>query len=92
MSSLLTGAAIALRLVELDQPVGQGLARHHLQLRIERGAHRQAALVELLLAVALVDLAAHFLGEIFGGEDVRAGRRGGDVERLLLAPSRRRPA
>ena len=51
MSILLTGAAPALRLVVIDEAVGHGLARHHLHLRIERGAHRQAALVELLLAV-----------------------------------------
>ena len=76
--------AIALRLVEIDEPVDHGLARQHLHLRIERGAHRQAALVELLLAVIVVDVAPHLLGEIFGGEDVRAGRPHGDVERLLL--------
>ena len=69
---MLHRAAIALRLVVPDQAVGQRLARQHLQLRIERGADRQAALVQLLLAVALVDFAAHFLGEIFAGEDMRA--------------------
>ena len=80
--------ALALLLVELDEAVDQRLARHHLQLGIERGAHREAALVELLLAVVLVDVAADLLGEIVGGEDVGAGRPRRDVERLLLAPSR----
>ena len=51
MSILVTGAAIALALVEIDEAVGQRLVRDHLHLRIERGAHRQAALVEPLLAV-----------------------------------------
>ncbi len=60
------------------------LARHHLQLGIERGAHRQPALVELGLAVFLIDLAPHLLGEIFGREDVRAGRARRNRERLLL--------
>ena len=57
--------------VELDQAVHQRLARHDLQLRIERGADRQAALVELLLAEHLGELAADLLGEIVGGEEVR---------------------
>ena len=60
----------------------------HLHLRIERGAHRQAALVELLLAVIVEDVAADFFGEIFGGENMRAGRAHGDVERLLSWPDR----
>ena len=76
-------AAIAGRLVELDEPGGHGLARHHLQLRIERGAHRQAAFIELLLAVALEDVAADFLGEIFAGEDVRGVAAAGDGQRIL---------
>ena len=67
-------AAPALRLVVVHEAVDQRLARHHLHLRIERRAHRQAAFIELLLAISLEDLAAHFLGEIFRGEDVRAGR------------------
>ena len=83
-SILATGPRQPCALVELDQPVDQRLARQHLQLGIERGAHRKAALVERLLAVLLVDLAADLFGEIFGGEDVRAGRARGDVERLLL--------
>ena len=50
MSSLPTGAAITLLLVEMHEAVDQHLARQHLHLGVERGAHRQAALVELLLA------------------------------------------
>ena len=42
------------------------------------------ALVELLLTVIVVEIAPHFLGEIFGGEDMRAGRPHRDVERRLL--------
>ena len=76
--------APALRLVEMHQAFGQRLARQHLQLGVERGAHRQAAFVELLLAVAVVELAPHFLGEIFGGEGVRAGRLLRHAERRAL--------
>ena len=78
-------AAPAVRLVVADQAVDQRLAGHRLQLRIERGADRQAALVELLLAVAVGDLAAHLLGEdsptamVFGESDARI-----DAERLAL--------
>ena len=46
--------APAVRLVVLHQSVGQRLARQHLQLGVERGAHRQPAFVELLFAVALI--------------------------------------
>ena len=81
---LVGGAAIALLLVEAHEAVDQHLARQHLHLGIERGAHREAALVELLLGVLVLDVAAHLLGEIFGCEDVRAGRPQRDLERLLL--------
>src|SRR6202022_500649 len=77
-------AAPALRLVEAHEAVGERLLRDQLQFRIERGTDRKAAFVELLLAVALVDLAPHFLGKIFGGENVRAGRPRRDVERSFL--------
>ena len=85
MSILVTGPRQPCVLVEIDEAVDHGLARQHLQLRIERGAHRKPALVKLLLAVILEDVAAHLLGEIFGGKDVRrsAGRTV-DVKRLLL--------
>ena len=59
-------------LVVAHEPVDERLAGHRLHLRIERGADRQAALVELLLAVALGDLAADLLGEVAGGDGVRA--------------------
>ncbi len=81
---LLHRTAPALVLVEMHKAVDQHLARQHLQLRIERRADRQPAFVKLLGAVALVDFAPHFLGEIFGGEDMRAGGPRGDVERRLL--------
>ena len=81
---LLHRTAPALALVELDQAIDQHLARHHLKLRIERGADRKAALVQRLLAVLLIDPAADLFGEIFGGEDVRAGRARRDGQRLLL--------
>ena len=64
--------------------IGQRLARHHLELGIERGADRQAALVQRLLAVLFIDPAAHLFGEIFGREHVRTGRTRGDGERLFL--------
>ena len=78
-------AAPALRFVVTHQSVVQRLARQHLQFGVERGAHRQAAFVEFLLAVAVVEFAAHFLGEIFGGEDMRAGRLLCHAERSRLA-------
>ena len=83
MSSLLTAPRQPLRLVEAHQPRGHGLARHHLNFRIERGAHRQPALIELLLAVALEHVAANFLGEIFAGEGVRDIAAAGHHQRLL---------
>ena len=77
-------AAPALGLVEFHKAVHQNLASGHLQLRIERGAHRKAALVERLLAVFFIDPAANLLGEIFGRENVGAGRPRGHRQRLLL--------
>ncbi len=85
MSSLLTGPRQpALRLVVTDQSFLQRLAGERLQFGVERGAHRHAAVVELLLAVAVVEFAAHFLGEIFGREGVHAVRLLGDGERRGL--------
>ncbi len=84
------GAAPALVFVVAHESVGERLARDQLHLGIERRAHREAAFVQLLLAVALVDFAADFLGEILGREHVRAGRARGDVERLLLGRLRLR--
>ena len=59
-----------------DEAVDQRGAGHALQLGIERGAHRQAAAIELLLAEAVENLAAHLLGEELRGEDlgVRSAR------------------
>src|SRR5262249_32277077 len=59
-------------------------ARQHLQLGIKRGSNRKPALVEFLFAVLLIKIATHFLGEIFGRENVSAGRANGDLQRILL--------
>ena len=71
-------------LVVFDHAGGKRLAGQRLQFRIERGANRQTALVQLLLAIAIVDFATHFLGEILAGEDMRTGGTRGDRERRLL--------
>ena len=73
----------ALRLIVIDHAGRHGLARHHLHLRVERRPDREAAFIELLFAVAFEDVAADFLGEIFAGEDVRAGTAAGDEELIL---------
>ena len=77
-------SAPALALVEFNQPFGQHLARQHLILGVERGAHRQAAFVQLFLAIAFVELAPHFFGEIFRREGVRGGRLLRHAERRAL--------
>ncbi len=78
------GAAPAARLVVAHQAVDQRLAGHQLHLGIERGADRQPALVELLLAVTVAELAAHLLGEI--ARRVGVGRQHArvDAQRLGL--------
>ncbi len=78
------GPAPSLSFIEVDQSVDHCLAREHLQLRIERGAHGQAALVQLLLSVILKDVTAHLFGKIFGLKGAGAGRAHGDVERFFL--------
>src|SRR6202035_1123362 len=70
--------APALRLVVIDDAGGHGLARHHLDLWIERGSDREAAFVKLLLAVPLENIAANFLGEIFAGKDMSGIGPAGD--------------
>jgi hypothetical protein len=72
-----------LGLVIPDETGHHRLARHHLHLGIERGADRQSAFVQLLLAVALENVAADFLGKILAGEDVRAIATAGDAELFL---------
>ena len=67
-----------MRLVEAQQAVDQRLARHQLHFRVEGGAHRQAAHVELLVAVTVVQFAAHVLGEIAGGDGI--GRQGARID------------
>ncbi len=62
----------------------QRLAGEHLQLRIERGADREAALVKLLAPVHVDQVAPHLLGEEFGGEEVVAARARGYDERAVL--------
>ncbi len=71
-------------LVVAQKPVLKRLARRNLQPRIQRGTHGKPALVKGLVAVFLDDLAAHFLGEEVGGEEVRAAAARLDAERLLL--------
>jgi hypothetical protein len=56
-----------------DQPAIRAAARIFLQLRVERGAHRQAAAIELVLAIELGELAPHFLGEVLGRIELAAG-------------------
>ena len=75
-------AVPAVGLVVAHQAVDQRFTRHQLHLRIERGAHRQAALVELLLAVALGQFAAHFLGEEAGGDRIGGQHARRDGQRL----------
>ena len=76
-------AAPPLRLVKIDEAGGHGLARHHLQLWIERGPDRQSAFVEFLFAIAFEDVATDFLGKIFTGEDMRSVGPVGDDQRIL---------
>ncbi len=85
-------AVPAVRLVVAHETVDERLARLELDLRVEGGAHRKTALVELLLAVALAQLAAHLLGEEAGGDGVRRQHARIDDQRLgarLDAPDRR---
>ena len=60
------------------QPVGD-----RLEGGIDGGAHRQPALVQLLLAELPYQLAAHLLGEVFGGH-VFGGRAPADPEFRLF--------
>jgi hypothetical protein len=53
-----------------DQAVAQRAVGELLQARIEGGAHRQAATVELVLAEAREQVAAHFLGEVVCADHV----------------------
>src|SRR5262249_60483352 len=68
------------RFIVTHQAFGEGLARQDLQFGVERSADGKAALVKLLLAVALIEIAAHFLGEILGGEDMAAGGFAGHAQ------------
>ncbi|GJE73413.1 hypothetical protein CHKEEEPN_4978 [Methylorubrum podarium] len=81
---LVLGAAPAAGLVVAHEAVDERLARQRLHLRVEGGAHREAALVELALAVALGDLAADLFREVVGVGRVREGDARVDAERLLL--------
>ncbi len=78
-------------LVVAHEAVDQRLAGPGLHLRVEGRAHREAALVELLLAVALGDLAADLLGEVVGVGGVREGDARVDAERHLLGGLRLLP-
>ena len=77
-------AAKAMCLVVAHEAVDEGAPRHQLHLRIERGANREAALIELLFAVAVVQLAAHLLGEKAGLQRVRREHARIDAKRLRL--------
>ena len=80
-----TGPRQPLRAIELHEAVHQRAARHACCRRgIERRAHREAAVVELVLAELRQQRAPHFLGEVIGGEDVRAGLAEVDAQRLGL--------
>ena len=97
----LHGAAPAALAVEGDKAVDQHPPADLLQLGIERGADREAAVdalaaaaralgaaVEPVLAVHFNQLAPHFLGEVVGGIDLRAERADVDLERLGLGGPR----
>jgi hypothetical protein len=64
-----------------DEARCQSLTGQHLVLGIERGAHRKAAGIELLLAIDLLHFPAHLLGEGFGREQSRPHRTRRDLER-----------
>src|SRR5512134_1260662 len=70
--------------IEGDEAVDQRFARGRLQSRIERGAHGETAAVKLVLTESVENLAAHFLGEILRGEDLRSADALDDAERLRL--------
>jgi hypothetical protein len=99
----LDGSAPALFAVEVDQAVDQRLATDPLQPGIEGRPDRQTAVdplvllavagalgpaVEPVLAVHLQELAAHLLGKIVGGVDLRAERADVDLELLGLGRPR----
>src|SRR5262249_32677231 len=67
-----------------DQAVDERFAGHGLQPRIERGADREPSAIELVLAEVIEHLAAHFLGEVLGGEDLGTARALDDAKRLSL--------
>ena len=77
--------------VVAHEAVDEGAARHQLHFRIERRADRKTALVELLFAVAVVEFAAHLLGEEAGcsalGESTRGLTPSGSC--LAFSPSAR---
>src|SRR6185437_16567141 len=52
-------SAPAMAAVIGDEPLAEGLVDDLLQMRIEGGAHREPALVEAVLAVALHEIAPH---------------------------------
>ena len=62
-----------MRLVIMHEAIDQRFARHQLYFGIEGRANGKAALVQLLIAVAHENLAAHLLGEKAGGD--RIGRQ-----------------
>ena len=81
---VLDGAAIAPLAIEGDEAARHRLAGIDLQLRIERGAHGQAAPHQLVFAIDLNQLAARLFGKRFGREELRAEGARIDFERLAL--------
>ena len=97
MSIFCTGPRQPFSRSKVDEAVDQRPARHALQVGIERGAHRKAAVdaavadggalgaaVEAVLAEVGDERAPHVLGEVVGRIDLRAERADVDLERLGL--------
>ncbi len=81
-------AAPALAVVERQQLVAQGLFGGVLDLGVEGGAHQEAAVVELGLAVGGDQVAAHLFGEMQAEGGVAPLLGDGD---LFLLGGRRAP-
>ena len=77
-------AAETAQRIVAQEAIMQRAACLELQVGVERGAHRQAAAIERILAIAIDELAAHVLGEVFAGEEIGAGAPRRDLERQGL--------
>ncbi len=76
--------AIAAVAVEFEKAARQRLAGHDLVFGIERRSDRQAAVVELVLAIELQEFAAHLLGEGFSREEPGARLLDNHAQRFRL--------